>query len=79
MAHELGDVLFTVVNLARRLNLDPESALRGSIARFASRFAHMEREAGRPLADLAASELDRLWDRAKTAEATGVNATDPAH
>ncbi|MFZ5861715.1 MAG: nucleoside triphosphate pyrophosphohydrolase [Nitrospirota bacterium] len=68
ISHELGDVLFTVVNLARRLNLDPESSLRGSIGRFASRFAHMERAAGRPLAELSATELDRLWERAKAAE-----------
>jgi MazG family protein len=75
VAHELGDVLFTVVNLARRLNLDPESALRGSIARFASRFAYMEREAGRPLAELGPHELDRLWERAKIAE-TAVSDSD---
>lgn len=68
MAHELGDVLFTVVNLARRLKLDPESSLRGSIARFASRFALMERAAGRPLAELDLRELDRLWERAKAEE-----------
>lgn len=68
MSHELGDLLFTAVNLARRFNLDPESSLRGSIARFASRFAHMERAAGRPLADLGVQGLDRLWERAKAAE-----------
>jgi tetrapyrrole methylase family protein/MazG family protein len=77
MAHELGDVLFTVVNLARRLNLDPESALRGSVARFASRFAHMEREAGRLLAELGPRELDQLWERAKSAETARSDATDP--
>jgi tetrapyrrole methylase family protein/MazG family protein len=68
IAHELGDVLFTVVNLARRLNLDPESSLRGSIARFSARFAHMEQAAGRPLAELSAMDLDRLWEQAKAAE-----------
>jgi tetrapyrrole methylase family protein/MazG family protein len=68
MSHELGDLLFTAVNLARRFNLDPESSLRGSITRFASRFAHMERAAGRPLADLGADELDRLWEGAKAEE-----------
>jgi tetrapyrrole methylase family protein/MazG family protein len=68
--HELGDVLFTVVNLARRLNLDPESSLRGSLARFASRFAYMERAAGRPLAQLGAHELDRLWEQAKMHQET---------
>ncbi len=68
VAHELGDLLFTVANLARRLEIDAEAALRGSIARFASRFAHMDRSAGRPLADLAPEDLDRLWEAAKTAE-----------
>jgi tetrapyrrole methylase family protein/MazG family protein len=68
IAHELGDVLFTVVNLARRLHLDPESSLRGSITRFAARFAHMERSAARPLAELSATDLDRLWEQAKAAE-----------
>jgi tetrapyrrole methylase family protein/MazG family protein len=68
ITHELGDVLFTVVNLARRLNLDPESSLRASLTRFASRFAHMERAAGVALADLDAQELDRLWEQAKTVE-----------
>ncbi|HET8761244.1 MAG TPA: nucleoside triphosphate pyrophosphohydrolase [Nitrospiria bacterium] len=77
-AHELGDVLFTVVNLARRLNLDPESALRGSIARFASRFAHMERAAARPLAELGAHELDRLWEQAKIAETAGSDSDGPS-
>jgi tetrapyrrole methylase family protein/MazG family protein len=68
IAHELGDVLFTVVNLARRLNLDPESSLRGSIARFSARFAHMGHAAARPLAELSATDLDRLWEQAKSAE-----------
>jgi tetrapyrrole methylase family protein/MazG family protein len=68
IAHELGDVLFTVVNVARRMNLDPESSLRGSIARFSARFAHMERSAGRPLAELSATDLDRLWKQAKATE-----------
>lgn len=70
VAHELGDLLFTVVNLARRLEVDAEAALRGSITRFASRFAHMERVAGRPLAELAPEELDRLWEAAKASEVT---------
>jgi MazG family protein len=69
--HELGDLLFTVVNLARRLNLDPESALRGSMARFASRFAHMEQAAGQPLGQLDLQTLDRLWEQAKAAEGPG--------
>jgi MazG family protein len=61
---ELGDVLFTVVNLARHLNVDPELALRGAIERFISRFEAME-EMGGPLAGLSLAELDELWERAK--------------
>jgi tetrapyrrole methylase family protein/MazG family protein len=64
-AAELGDVLFTVVNLARRLNLDPESSLRASITRFASRFAVMEGAAGRPLSELDLAEMNQLWEHAK--------------
>ncbi len=78
VAHELGDVLFTVVNLARRLRLDPESSLRASLARFASRFAHMERAAGRPLAGLGAQELDRLWEQAKAVEGASADPGEPA-
>jgi XTP/dITP diphosphohydrolase/ATP diphosphatase len=64
---ELGDLLFTVVNLARHLRLEPEFALRRTNARFRQRFAAMEREAGGgdKLHDLAAAELEALWSRAK--------------
>jgi tetrapyrrole methylase family protein/MazG family protein len=78
VAHELGDLLFTVVNLARRLEVDAEAALRGSIVRFASRFAHIERAAGRSLADLAPEELDRLWEAAKAAEEAAPGSDAPA-
>jgi ATP diphosphatase len=74
----LGDLLFTVVNLARRLEVDAEAALRGSIARFASRFTHMERAVRRPLADLAPEELDRLWEAAKAAEEAAPGSDAPA-
>jgi MazG family protein len=60
---ELGDVLFTVVNLARHLNVDPELALRGAIDRFTSRFGAME--AMGPLEGLSLAELDERWERAK--------------
>ena len=65
---EIGDLLFTAVNLARRLNVDPEFALRDTNARFRRRFAAMERMAPAPLKSLAASELDALWTLAKKAE-----------
>jgi XTP/dITP diphosphohydrolase/ATP diphosphatase len=68
---ELGDLLFTVVNLARHLKVDPESALRRANAKFRSRFLSMERKAGgsEALERLNPDELDSLWREAKqTAE-----------
>lgn len=65
---ELGDVLFSLVNLARKSNVDPESALRGTLARFSSRFSAAERmakEEGRTLDVLTDEERDVLWERAK--------------
>ena len=64
---ELGDVLFTAVNLARHLRVDAEGALRGANAKFRRRFAAMETEAGeRPgQGDVSADQWDVLWRRAK--------------
>jgi ATP diphosphatase len=64
---ELGDLLFTAVNLARHLKVDPEQALRGANAKFRRRFQAMESEAGghEMLAGLEPEELERLWTRAK--------------
>jgi XTP/dITP diphosphohydrolase/ATP diphosphatase len=65
---ELGDLMFTVVNLARHLNVDPESALRRANAKFRRRFKSMESEVGgEGLATLDSEELDALWKRAKLA------------
>jgi XTP/dITP diphosphohydrolase/ATP diphosphatase len=66
---EFGDLLFTAVNLARHLKVDPESALRGTNAKFRRRFAAMESAAGGPdaLAASTPSELDLLWNQAKNA------------
>ena len=73
---ELGDLLFTVVNLARHLKVDPESALRSTNAKFRRRFAWMEAQAAanhlaQPLAGLSADELEGLWRLAKQREARG--------
>jgi tetrapyrrole methylase family protein/MazG family protein len=60
---ELGDVLFSVVNLARHLHLDPELALRRATLRFEDRFQQMESEG--PLDGLTLAQLNERWERAK--------------
>ncbi|MGD0801789.1 MAG: nucleoside triphosphate pyrophosphohydrolase [Terracidiphilus sp.] len=62
---ELGDLLFTVVNLGRHLNVDAEMALRGCNRRFRERFRAMELASERPLEELAPDELEALWAQAK--------------
>jgi len=62
---ELGDLLFTVVNLGRHLGVDAEMALRGCNLRFRDRFHEMETASARPLEELAPAELEALWVRAK--------------
>jgi tetrapyrrole methylase family protein/MazG family protein len=67
---ELGDVMFTVVNLARRLGIDAEGAMRDANAKFERRFRYMETYAvatGRQLNDMTLDELEDLWQQAKTA------------
>lgn len=70
---ELGDVLFTVVNLARKLGVQSEFALRASNAKFRRRFAAMEASASpaSSIAELAPEELEELWDSAKAREREG--------
>ena len=66
---ELGDVLFTVANLARHFDMDPASALRRTNSKFRKRFAAMEKaaeERGIPLADLDLDALEELWVDAKS-------------
>jgi len=62
---ELGDLLFTVVNLGRHLGVDAEMALRGCNLRFRQRFRAMETVSQRPLEELSALELEELWIQAK--------------
>jgi nucleoside triphosphate diphosphatase len=66
---ELGDLLFTAINLARHLKVDPESALRASNKKFRRRFTAIESAAGGSdaLAASTPSELDNLWNQAKNA------------
>lgn len=66
--HEVGDLLFAAVQVARRLDVDPESALRGAAGRFQRRFRTVEELAGAEGLDLAVAEEDRLaalWNQAK--------------
>jgi MazG family protein len=62
---ELGDLLFTAVNLGRQLGVDAEMALRGCNLRFRQRFREMELAASRPLEELGPAELEDLWTVAK--------------
>jgi nucleoside triphosphate diphosphatase len=68
VAAEVGDLLFTAVNLARHLHVDPEFALRETNAKFRRRFAAMEAASNIPLEDLPAESLEKLWDGAKERE-----------
>jgi tetrapyrrole methylase family protein/MazG family protein len=68
---EFGDVLFSLVNLARFMKVEPEEALRKTIDRFAERFRYIEGQAersGRNLKDLTLQEMDRWWEEAKRLE-----------
>jgi XTP/dITP diphosphohydrolase/ATP diphosphatase len=65
VAAELGDLLFTVVNLSRHLGVDAEMALRGCNLRFRQRFRAMELASKRPLEELTPAELEELWEGAK--------------
>ncbi|MEM6335219.1 MAG: nucleoside triphosphate pyrophosphohydrolase [Bacteroidota bacterium] len=69
--HEMGDVLFALVNYGRLSGLVPEDALRGTNDRFTRRFGYIEArlaEQGRQPADATLDEMDSLWEEAKTHE-----------
>jgi tetrapyrrole methylase family protein/MazG family protein len=63
---EIGDVLFSVVNLARWYEIDPEAALRATNRKFVRRFQYIEQHAERDLKEMTLQEMDALWDEAKT-------------
>ena len=65
-AAELGDLLFSVVNYARHLDIDPEAALRDASERFERRFRKVEEIADKPLKDMDIDALEALWQQAKT-------------
>jgi ATP diphosphatase len=69
--HEVGDLLFAVVNLARHVGADPEAVLRATNRKFEQRFAAIERalaQRGKSPAEASLAEMDALWDEAKAAE-----------
>jgi tetrapyrrole methylase family protein/MazG family protein/ATP diphosphatase len=68
---ELGDVLFSICNLARHLGQNPEVALAATTAKFQRRFAAVERAFDHRLEGRSLDELDAAWNRAKAAEADG--------
>lgn len=65
---ELGDVFFALVNYARFLGIDPESALEKVNKKFKERFEYIEKHAPRALQDMSLQEMDALWNRAKEVE-----------
>jgi len=71
---ELGDLLFSVVNLARFHNLNAEEDLRKCIEKFTRRFRHIETviaERGKSLGESSLEEMDALWEEAKIGEEPG--------
>ncbi|HPG08652.1 MAG TPA: nucleoside triphosphate pyrophosphohydrolase [Saprospiraceae bacterium] len=65
---EFGDVLFAMVNYARFLGVDPETALERSNRKFKRRFEFIETQAVKPLQEMSLEEMDALWNEAKTGE-----------
>lgn len=68
---ELGDLLFTVVNISRFIKINPEDALRKTIEKFERRFKQVEAEfnaAGQSLSDVSLQEMDLVWDKIKEME-----------
>lgn len=71
METEMGDVFFSLVNVARLYGINPENALEKTNAKFIKRFNYIEskaREAGKKLKDMTLGEMDELWNEAKTIE-----------
>jgi nucleoside triphosphate diphosphatase len=64
-ADEIGDLIFAVVNYARHLGVNPETALREAVARFERRFRKVEEMADKSLNEMNIDELEALWQRAK--------------
>ncbi len=74
LLHEVGDVLFTAINLSRHMGIDPETALRASVERFMSRFRSMESafsESGSLMSDATPEDFDVAWRTVKAVEREG--------
>ena len=65
IADEFGDVLFSLINYARFIGVDPETALERTNKKFKQRFEYIEAQAPRPLKDMTLDEMDQLWNEAK--------------
>lgn len=68
MENELGDMIFAQVNLARKVGIDPEMALRRTVMRFVKRFGYIEaslKTAGKPFSDTSLEEMEELWQESK--------------
>ncbi len=68
ITHELGDLIFALVNLARKLEVDPEYALRQTVQRFIERFEYIEaslKKRGRKFSETTLEEMEELWQEAK--------------
>jgi len=68
MSDELGDLIFAMVNLARKIGVDPDAALRSTIRRFIDRFSYIEqnlKDRGQKFADTSLEEMEKLWQEAK--------------
>lgn len=71
LTEEMGDLLFVTVNLARKLGVEPEAALKAANRKFRRRFGHIEKRfeaQGKAFADSSLEEMDELWDEAKLLE-----------
>ncbi len=79
---ELGDVLFTLATLGRRLGVDPEAALERTNSKFQTRFARIEKELrkrGIPIEEAGLELMDRIWDEIKSAERGEASGDDSGH
>ena len=77
VVEELGDLLFSLAQLARKLNLNSEDLLNQATVKFTARFKALEARASRPLKEMSAAELDELWQEVKSAEASGHSTAVP--